>query len=207
MSEHDLEHGGEHAQDEEHMQAGVVSPDADPMEDNVMLHIDRYEGIWMRVSAVVIVIFVLAVAVAGFGQGYQLPGQYGRITPEELNDPANPFASPGLRELAPGKYEAYVLSQIWQFSPNEIRIPAGSQITFYVTARDVQHGFLVEKTNINMMVLPGQISTLTAKFDEPGTYNFICHEYCGINHHTMWGQLVVEEPADESGEEPVAVSQ
>jgi cytochrome c oxidase subunit 2 len=49
-----------------------------------------------------------------------------------------------------------------------------------------------------MMLLPGQISTLTATFDKPGTYNVICHEYCGaggptIGHHTMYGQIVVDE--------------
>lgn len=50
-------------------------------------------------------------------------------------------------------------------------------------------------TNINMMVLPGQVSNLKTTFDKPGTYNVICHEYCGIGHHTMYGQIVVEEVA------------
>ncbi|MEZ4583875.1 MAG: hypothetical protein R3A10_19945 [Caldilineaceae bacterium] len=42
------------------------------------------------------------------------------------------------------------------------------------------------------------MSTLKAIFDEPGTYDYICHEYCGyvegspIGHHTMYGQLIVE---------------
>ena len=51
-----------------------------------------------------------------------------------------------------------------------------------------------------MMALPGQVSTLKAIFDEAGTYDFICHEYCGyvegspIGHHTMYGQLIVEDP-------------
>jgi cytochrome c oxidase subunit 2 len=43
------------------------------------------------------------------------------------------------------------------------------------------------------MALPGEVSVLTATFDTPGTFNFICHEYCGTLHHTMFGQLVVEE--------------
>ena len=39
-----------------------------------------------------------------------------------------------VRELAPGKYEAYVRAQIWQFTPREIRVPAGE-----FTAVGVQH--------------------------------------------------------------------
>jgi cytochrome c oxidase subunit II len=78
------------------------------------------------------------------------------------------------------------------FNPTQVRVPAGSSVTFYLTSVDVQHGFQIERTNVNMMVLPGQVSKLTAKFDKPGTYNFICHEYCGVGHHTMFGQIIVE---------------
>lgn len=161
------------------------------------LHIDRYEGIWIRFSLITILVFTLAVGISSFAWGIQLPGYYQRIDPRTLNDAGSPFATPGLRELAPGKYEAYMTAQVWSFTPSELRIPAGSEVTFYVTARDVQHGFKITETNINMMVLPGQISTLKATFKEPGTYNLICHEYCGaggptIGHHTMYAQIIVE---------------
>lgn len=162
------------------------------------LHVDRYETIWIRMTIGMLVVFTIAVVLSGFAWGIQLPGAYQRIDPATLNDPGSPFAEPGLRELAPGKYEAYMTAQVWSFSPAEIRIPAGSEVTFYVTARDVQHGFKIMETNINMMVLPGQISTLKAVFEKPGTYNLVCHEYCGaggptIGHHTMYAQIIVEE--------------
>jgi cytochrome c oxidase subunit II len=164
------------------------------------LHVDRYEAIWIRISLITSTIFVIAIAVAGFAWGIQVPGAYQRIDPKTLSDPSSPFATPGLRELAPGKYEAYMTAQVWSFTPSELHIPVGSEVTFYVTARDVQHGFKIAETNINMMVLPGQISTLKATFTKAGTYNLFCHEYCGaggptIGHHTMYGQIFVEEPA------------
>jgi cytochrome c oxidase subunit 2 len=81
---------------------------------------------------------------------------------------------------------------MWMFTPNEIHLPVGSTVTFYITSADVQHGVKLMKTNINMMILPGQISTLTTTFKEPGSYQFICHEYCGIGHHTMYGRIIVE---------------
>lgn len=157
------------------------------------IHVERYESIWMRISIVVLVVFVLALVFAGSAYSIQVPGAYARIDPRTLLTPeVSPFAEPGLRELAPGKYEAYVRAQIWRFEPSEIRVPAGSTVTFYVTSLDVQHGFKILDTNINMMVLPGQISTLTTTFEKPGTYNVICHEYCGSLHHTMYGQIIVE---------------
>ncbi|HHY58317.1 MAG TPA: cytochrome C oxidase subunit II, partial [Chloroflexi bacterium] len=116
------------------------------------------------------------------------------------------------RELAPGKYEVYMVAQTWNFLPDKLEVPAGSEVTFHVTARDVIHGIKIAGTNVNMMALPGQVSTLKATFDKPGTYNYICHEYCGyvagapIGHHTMYGQITVL-PADGAAETAQAITE
>jgi len=157
------------------------------------LHIDRWEAGWIRISVIFLTVFGVAIIGSSFAYGIQLPTAYERINPNTLLDPeVSRFAEPGLRELAPGKYEADVLAQVWSFIPQEIRVPKGSTVTFYVTSLDVQHGFKIAKTNVNMMILPGQVSKLTAHFDEPGTYNIICHEYCGMKHHEMYGWITVE---------------
>jgi cytochrome c oxidase subunit 2 len=169
------------------------------------LHVDRYEVAWIRISLIVTVVFALAVVIASVSYGIQVPGVYARIDPKTLMTPTSPFADPQLREIAPGKYELYVRAQTWSFAPLDpytpLHLPVGSQVTFYATSLDVQHGFKITETNVNMMILPGQISTLTARFDKPGTYNVICHEYCGaggptIGHHTMYGQIIVDPPAE-----------
>lgn len=180
-------HGAE--LDEQHADAASQ----DPMVTQEFLHVDRFEGAWMRATAAVLAIFLIAIVISAFSVGFQLPGVYQRVDPTTLYEPGSPFADPGLRELAPGKYELYIRAQIWSFTPSEVRIPAGSEVTFFVTSTDVQHGIKLQNTNINMMILPGQISKLTARFDEPGTYQFVCHEYCGQLHHTMYGELIVED--------------
>ncbi len=161
------------------------------------MHVNRTEKVFIIASIILVVVFAIAIAVSSIAYGIQVP------QPEMQVDP-NLVATPGIypgfgdpvdervRELSPGNYEAYLLAQTWVFQPNEVRVPAGSKVTFYVTSKDVQHGFLLENTNINVMVIPGQISTLSATFDKPGTYNFICHEYCGVGHQTMFGRLIVE---------------
>ena len=160
------------------------------------MHIDRSERIFIYVSIGLLVVFALAIGISGFAYGIQVPRPEERVDPRTVATPGvSRFGDPveeRVRELAPGKYEAYILSQTWVFLPAEIRIPAGSEMTFYLTSKDVQHGFKIAGTNINMMVLPGEVSKLTATFNEPGTYNFICHEYCGAGHHTMFGRLIVE---------------
>lgn len=192
----------EHEHETQHSTGG--EPGAEMHAENGSLHVEKWEGIWIRVAVAMSAVFIAAITVAALSFGITVPGVTARIDPATLTDPNNPFANPGLRELAPGKYEVYMVAQTWNFVPDRIEVPAGSEVTFYLTARDVIHGIKIANTNVNMMALPGQVSVLRAKFDKPGVYNYICHEYCGyvanapIGHHTMYGQLIVTAPTDSS---------
>lgn len=156
------------------------------------MHIDVYEKRWIVVAIGFLVFFVVMVLIAGLALGIQVPTDEARVNPNELGT-TEPWSNPGLREIVPGEeYEVYIVASHPIFTPSQISVPKGAKVTFYVTSSDVQHGFALEGTNVNMMVLPGQVSKLTATFDEPGSYNFICHEYCGVSHAAMFGTLTVE---------------
>jgi cytochrome c oxidase subunit 2 len=158
-----------------------------------MIHIDLYEKWWMGLSLVVLVVFAAAIGVSGFVSGIQVPVPEARVNPNTVQQ-AGDFSQPGLKELAPGKYEAHLMAQAspWKFYPAEIRIPVGATVTFYVTSADVQHGFKIQDTNINAMVLPGQVTKLTHTFTVAGDYPYACTEYCGLGHQNMFGKIVVE---------------
>jgi cytochrome c oxidase subunit 2 len=163
------------------------------------MHIDRLEAMFLWLAGAMLVIFGLAILIAVFGLGVQLPGVSGQIAPGELSDDPG-FGRPGLREIYPGRYEVYMVASAsagWRFEPAEVRVPAGSQVTFFIASNDITHGFKVVDTNINIMVIPGQISEVTYTFDEPGTYQFLCQEYCGASHHLMGGTIIVEEADDD----------
>lgn len=159
------------------------------------MHIDRRERNYVIFSIILITVFAGLVMVSGFAYGIQVPEPFMTVDPNTVATPPSPWGAPvdeRVRELAPNKYEAYILAQTWTFLPNRITVPVGSTVTFYVTSKDVQHGFNLQQTNINMMVVPGEVSTLTMTFDEPGEYNFVCNEYCGVGHQTMYGTVIVE---------------
>ena len=48
-------------------------------------------------------------------------------------------------------------------------------------------------TNAATMVVPGYISEVNTSFPKPGTYSFLCNEYCGLGHDSMWSRLIVQE--------------
>lgn len=155
------------------------------------MQIERYEKIFMVLSAVVLVAALLAIGAGTLAAGVHLPSPAGRYDPKTLRQ-TPPFDQPGVREIAPGRYEVVMVARAWGFEPNEIRVPAGSTVRFRVASADVIHGLLIEDTNVNVMVIPGQIVDVETTFDTPGTYVFVCHEYCGFGHHQMFGKVVVE---------------
>ncbi|MBI4247222.1 MAG: cytochrome c oxidase subunit II [Candidatus Rokubacteria bacterium] len=150
-----------------------------------------YELAWILPSIALPIGMLVALVVTAFGAGVHVPSEFGRIDATRVAD-TPPFHQPGVRQVGPGRYEAVMLGHVWSFTPDEIRIPAGSTVRFLVTSRDVVHGFFIPRVNVNVMLLPGQVAEVTARFDAPGEYSIICHEYCGIAHHTMAGKVVVE---------------
>jgi cytochrome c oxidase subunit 2 len=42
------------------------------------------------------------------------------------------------------------------------------------------------------MLIPGEITELDYRFEERGEHLLICHEYCGVGHHLMFGRVIVE---------------
>ena len=168
--------------------------------EKVKLHIDPTERGWMRAAILVLVIFAISVTIAGFMLGIQVPTEEQRVDPRTIENEL-PWSQPGVREIVPGeKYDVYLIAKMWFFDPNtvpaagsDMEIPAGAEVTFYVTSVDVQHGFKIQGTNVNFMAVPGEVSKLTTVFDEPGSYDYICTEYCGTGHASMYGTVNITE--------------
>ena len=165
-------------------------------EDHLTMGIDPYERNWMRLSVALLVIFFATVSVAGFSMGFQVNGEDEEVDPRTVLDAA-PWSEPGLRQIGENEYEAYVVAQTWAFVPRELEVPVGATVTIYVTSPDLQHGIKITDTNVNTMVLPGQVSKMTYTFDTAGEFPYICHEYCGQGHVAMWGVVNVVNPSSE----------
>ena len=67
-------------------------------------------------------------------------------------------------------------------------MPADTPIIFRATSADVVHGFLIEGTNVNSMLVPGYISDLPDALRQAGEHLMPCQEFCGVGHEAMWAQ-------------------
>jgi cytochrome c oxidase subunit 2 len=172
-------------------------------ESQLSMGIDPYERGWMILSVGLLAAFLVTVTIAGFFMGFQVSGADQEVDPRTVLD-EEPWSNPGLRKISDGKYEAWVIAQTWAFVPRELEVPVGSEVKIHVTSPDLQHGLKITDTNVNVMIVPGQVSTVTYTFDEVGEFPYLCHEYCGTGHVAMWGVVNVvpatQVDAEEAGQ-------
>lgn len=106
------------------------------------------------------------------------------------------YLEPKVTQLDPRTYQVYAVAAMWQFQPAKIYIPVGSEVDFFITSKDVVHGFNIAEKNVNLMAVYGNINKSTVKFDKPGVYKITCHEYCGVGHQAMQGEVIVNYPSN-----------
>ncbi|MCA9839565.1 MAG: c-type cytochrome [Trueperaceae bacterium] len=157
--------------------------------------IAKWERRWLSASGLMSLTFVIFIAINLALEGTHIAQTTSRTTPDVLGS-HELFANPGVTALGPGKFQVAATAQAFSFTPSEIRLPVGAEVDFYLTSKDVLHGFQIENTNINVETIPGEISYLKYTFDKPGEYRLSCNEYCGISHQNMLGKIVVLSSAE-----------
>jgi cytochrome c oxidase subunit 2 len=156
------------------------------------VHFHRLEKIWLGFGLSMLVLFLLILGVLGFAMGMSPPSvNHHSIDPTKVNE-TPPFDQPGLKQIGDKEYEAVMTAFVFGYNPGNMEVPVGSTVHFTVTSPDVVHGFEIPGTNVNMMVVPGEVSHVSYKFDKPGEYLILCNEYCGIGHEMMKTTLVVK---------------
>ncbi len=101
--------------------------------------------------------------------------------------------------------EVYAMGKQWMWkfaypegpsSVSVLHVPAKRPVKVLLTSRDVIHSFYVPAFRIKKDVVPGRYTEVWFEATEPGRYQILCAEYCGLNHSTMWGEVVVMKPED-----------
>ena len=90
-----------------------------------------------------------------------------------------------------GSVTVRIIAEQYMFVPQCAVVPAATRVRFRLTSADVTHGFFVQSTNTNAMVVPGYITNVVTSFTRPGNYEMPCDEFCGFGHHAMAARVVV----------------
>ena len=161
--------------------------------------IAKWERRWLSASALMTLTFVIFIAISLALEGTHIAQVSSRAAPETLTS-HELFASPGVTSLGPGRFQLAIVAQAFAFTPSEVTLPVGADVDFYMTSRDVLHGYQLANTNINVEAIPGEISFFKYTFDKPGEYRLTCNEYCGISHQNMMGMIKVVSASEYAAE-------
>lgn len=168
------------------------------------LPIGREERVWLSIVVVLgLGLFIMIPAWHVFG-AQNSPTETYRISTSQYWDKVSAFnAGDGTLSvktdagIKPTGEDAYVGAVRFGWLPNPLVLEAGKQYRIHLSSKDVNHGYSLHREGaaaqkVNFQVVPGYEHVLTMTFDEPGTYNVICQEYCGLGHQVMVGKVIVE---------------
>ncbi|MCF6284059.1 MAG: cytochrome c oxidase subunit II [Candidatus Hydrogenedentes bacterium] len=79
---------------------------------------------------------------------------------------------------------------------NELHVPVNKAVKLTMTSQDVIHDFYIPAFRVKQDVLPAKYTEMWFEATKVGTYPVFCAEYCGTQHSTMDGIVVVMEQDD-----------
>jgi len=155
-------------------------------------HGERTERRWAAVAVAVLALLVVMATFAALYHGAMPQSRVETADPRTLHL-AGEFIESNLGSaLEPdGSVTVRAIGQQYSFTPSCIVVPTDTPVRFRATSADVVHGFLIDGTNINLMLVPGYVSSLGARFDAPGERLMPCHEFCSVGHEGMWGRVKI----------------
>lgn len=92
---------------------------------------------------------------------------------------------------APSQRTIRIEADMYQFTPGQLRVNPGDQVTLELVATDVVHGFSLDGHDFDLQADPGQTAVGTFVAGRPGAYRFRCSVACGNLHPFMIGVLRV----------------
>lgn len=102
-------------------------------------------------------------------------------------------------------FDVYVIGKQWMWafayadgavSNRDLYVPVGKPVRLLLTSRDVIHSFFVPEMRIKQDAVPGRMTVAWFQATEPGTYEVLCAEYCGLSHSRMRGHVIALPVAD-----------
>jgi cytochrome c oxidase subunit 2 len=157
----------------------------------------RAERRWAIAVGCVTVFLLVLMVFTGLHWAAMPPSRVETVDPRTLHV-AGEFVESNLGTAveADGRIVARLIAQQYSFTPQCLVVPMDTPVTFRATSADVVHGFIVGRTNVNTMLVPGFVSTFTTSFSAPGEQLMPCHEFCGSGHQGMWARVRVIERND-----------
>jgi cytochrome c oxidase subunit II len=78
-----------------------------------------------------------------------------------------------------------ITAKRFSFSPNEITVKKGEEVTLVIQSKDVSHGLVIEDLGVRTDVKKGQSAEVKFTPETAGTFQGKCAHFCGEGHGSM----------------------
>lgn len=78
-----------------------------------------------------------------------------------------------------------IVAQRFSFTPNEITVKKGEEVTLVIESKDVSHGLLIEDLGVRAEIKKGKASEVKFTPETVGTFEGKCAHFCGKEHGSM----------------------
>ncbi len=92
---------------------------------------------------------------------------------------------------APVQRTIRIEASMYQYTPEEIQVNPGDQVTIELVSTDVVHGLSLDQYHFELKADPGQTAVGTFVATRSGVFRFRCLVPCGNLHPFMLGKLQV----------------
>ncbi|MGC2765887.1 MAG: cupredoxin domain-containing protein [Candidatus Acidiferrum sp.] len=86
-----------------------------------------------------------------------------------------------------------ITAQRFSFSPNEITVKKGEEVTLEITSKDVSHGLVIEDLGVRTEIKKGESAEVKFTPETVGTFQGKCAHFCGKGHGSMTMTVHVTE--------------
>jgi cytochrome c oxidase subunit 2 len=100
----------------------------------------------------------------------------------------------GVVLAAPEPRVIEVTARRFAFEPAEIEVAVGEPVRLQVHSADGPHGLEIKKLKVRKEIPRGTVVTIDFTAKDAGRFPIMCSEYCGDDHDSMQGMLVVVAP-------------
>lgn len=166
--------------------------------------------------ALVLAIFVLVIRRPGWGSSVS-PARWivlgGLVLPGLVLVPLVAYALIAGERLLPlpagaaaPTFEAEAAQWRWTFrypghdgkltTTGELHIPAGVPVDILISSKDVIHSLWIPRLAGKLDAIPGHVNRLRIQADQPGRYEGICNQFCGLGHTDMRFVVIADRPED-----------
>ena len=104
----------------------------------------------------------------------------------------------------PAGSDVYLLARTYSWGDFVLELEQEAGYRLHLASADVKHAIMVKELGLRNSIEPGEVKIVEFIPARAGSFSIVCGEFCGTNHGSMIGRLIVSRVAGPDDTHPGA---